>query len=108
MFCKFVTTKKIMDTIKINVNKQMDGYTFSISPTIRNYIKQIVPKSHPANNIFVAYDTKSDFELFQGKLENYIFPILLGLENQNDIKIFNDIVFVDTLTGKTLHTVKYD
>jgi hypothetical protein len=97
-----------MDTIKISVNKQMDGYTFSLSPTIRNYIKQIVPNSHPANNIFVSYDTKSDFELFQGKLESYVFPVLLGLEDKNDIKKFNDIIFTDTITGKLLYTVKYD
>lgn len=94
-----------MNTIKIGVNKQMDGYTFSMSPTIRNYIKQIVPNSHPANNVFVSYDTKSDFESFQGKLENYIFPVLLGLENKKDIKEFNDIIFIDTITGKILYRI---
>lgn len=40
-----------MNEIKINVNKQMDGYTFSITPSIRQHIKRLFPNAHPANNI---------------------------------------------------------
>jgi len=63
-----------MEAIKISVNKQMDGYTFSITPSLRKMIKNWFPDSHPANNIFVTYDTKSDFEVYYGKLETYIYP----------------------------------
>ena len=52
-----------MNAIKINVNKQLDGYSFSIAPSIRDFIKNLFPNAHPANNIFVGYDTKSDFEI---------------------------------------------
>ena len=45
-----------MKAIKISVNKQMDGYTFSIAPSARLLIKSWFPDAHPANNIFVAYD----------------------------------------------------
>ena len=96
-----------MDAIKINVNRQMDGYTFSITPSIRQMIKSWFPNSHPANNIFVAYDTKSDFEIYYGKLETYIYPALLGIDNQNELqKKVNEIQFIDTQTGKILHTLK--
>jgi len=94
-----------MNAIKINVNKQMDGYTFSITPSIRNIIKVLFPNAHPANNIFVAYDTKSDFEMYYGKLEKYIFPALLGVDNDNDLKQIHEIQFVDTHTGHILHKV---
>ena len=94
-----------MNTIRINVNKQMDGYSFSISPSIRDFIKSLFPNAHPANNIFVAYDTKSDFEIYYGKLENQIFPALLGVDNENDLKKFDEIQFVDTQTGNVLHKV---
>lgn len=95
-----------MEAIKICVNKQMDGYTFSITPSIRQMIKTWFPNSHPANNIFVAYDTKSDFEVYYGKLETYIYPALLGVDNQNDLrKKVNEIQFIDTQTGKILHTL---
>jgi len=85
----------------------MDGYTFSITPSIRQMIKNWFPNSHPANNIFVAYDTKSDFEIYYGKLETYIYPALLGIDNQNELrKKVNQIQFIDTQTGKVLHTLE--
>lgn len=96
-----------MEAIKINVNKQMDGYTFSIAPSIREMIKTWFPNAHPANNIFVSYDAKSDFEVYYGKLESYIYPALLGVDNQSDFnKKVNEILFVDTQTGNVLHSHK--
>jgi len=92
-----------METIKINVNKQMDGYSFSVTPSVRKLIKSLSPNSHPANGIFVAYDTKSDFEHYVGKLENYIYPALLGIDNQDELKkAVNKVLFIDTQTGKVL------
>ena len=89
-----------METIKISVNKQIDGYTFSIAPSIRQLIKRWFPKAHPANNIFVAYDTESNFELYKGKIEKYIYPVLLGIDDQNSInKKIDEIQFIDTQTG---------
>ncbi len=95
-----------MDAIKINVNKQMDGYSFSITPSIREIIKNLIPNAHPANNIFVGYDIKSDFENYYSKLENYIFPALLGIDDNSDLKKIDEIQFVDTQTGNLLHKVK--
>lgn len=97
-----------MEAIRISVNKQMDGYTFSIAPSIRQLIKTWFPDANPANNIFVAYDTKSDFELYYGRLESFIYPALLGVENQNDLnKKVNEIQFIDTQTGNVLHSHKF-
>lgn len=94
-----------MNAIRINVNKQMDGYSFSITPSIREFIKKLFPDAHPANNIFVGYDTKSDFEVYVGKLENFIYPALLGVDNENDLQKLDEIQFIDTQTGKVLHKV---
>jgi len=93
-----------MEAIKIYVNKQMDGYAFTIMPTIRELIKCWYPDSHPANNIFVSYDIKSDFEFFYGKLESVISPALLGIGNISELNgKVNEIQFVETQTGKLLH-----
>ena len=94
-----------MDAIKINVNKQMDGYTFSISPPIRDFIRKLFPNARPANNIFVGYDTKSDFEVYAGRLESHIYPALLGVDNKTELNQFDEIQFVDTQTGTVLHKV---
>ncbi len=94
-----------MNAIRINVNKQMDGLTFSITPTLRELIKKIFPDSHPANRIFVAYDTKSDFENQYARLETYIYPALLGIDKDDDLKKIDEINFIDTQSGAILHTV---
>lgn len=83
----------------------MDGYSFSITPSIREFIKKLFPNAHPANNIFVGYDTRSDFEIYYGKLENHIFPALLGVDNENDLRKIDEIQFIDTQTGGVLHKV---
>lgn len=94
-----------MNGITINVNKQMDGFTFSIAPSIREFIKNLFPNSHPANRIFVAYDTKSDFASYYGQLETHIFPALLGVDKQSDLKKIQEILFIDSQTGSVLHKV---
>ena len=96
-----------MEAIRINVNKQMDGYTFSIALSIRQLIKSWFPNAHPVINIFVAYDIKSDFEVYYGKLESYIYPALLGIDNQYDLnKKISKILFIDSQTGNLLHSYK--
>lgn len=94
-----------MNAIRILVNKQMDGYSFSITPTIRDFIKKLFPNAHPANNIFVGYDTKSDFEVYAGKLESHIYPALLGVDNESDLNQLGEIQFIDTQTGNVVHKV---
>jgi hypothetical protein len=94
-----------MEAIRINVNKQMDGFTLSIGPSIRKRIKNWFPDSHPANNIFVAYDMKSGFEKYYQKIESYIYPVLLGVDNPSELnKRINEIQFIDTQTGHLLHS----
>ena len=94
-----------MNAIRINVNKQMDGLTFSLTPSLRAFIKRLFPNSHPANIIFVAYDTKSDYIDQYKRLETYIYPALLGLDKADDLKKINEIEFVDTQSGAVLHKV---
>ena len=95
-----------MEAIKINVNKQLDGFNFSIAPSIRELIRSLFPNARPANNIFVRYDTKSDFENNYSQIEAFIYPALLGIENQADLKQkVKEILFVDTQTGNVLHSL---
>lgn len=95
-----------MNAIRINVNRQMDGYSFSISPSIRDFIKKQFPNAHPANNIFVGYDIESDFDAYAGKLETHIYPALLGVDNEYDLDLLGEIQFIDIQTGKVLFNVK--
>ena len=92
-----------MNAIRINVNRQIDGYTFSITPSIREFIKKLLPNAQPANGIFVAYDTKSGFEALHGRIEKHIFPVLLGIDDKQSLDKIDEIDFVDNQTGKILY-----
>ena len=85
----------------------MDGYSFSITPSIRKLITSLFPDAHPATGIFVAYDMKNDFERDAGNLENQIYPALLGINNQKELtEKVGEILFVDTHTGNTIVSLK--
>jgi hypothetical protein len=89
-----------MKTIKINVSKQRDGYTFWTLPSTRELVKSLSPNSNPANIICVEYDINTDFDFSYG-----IYSALLGINNQSDLvgKV-NEIQFINTQTGKVLHS----
>ena len=91
-----------MDSIKIGVHRQMDGFNFSISPSLRERIKSMFPNSYPANNIFIGYDTNSGFEKNFGRIESLIYPALLGISRAADLKKIGSIEFVDSTTDQTM------
>jgi hypothetical protein len=92
-----------MTSFKIYVSKQLDGYSFNLLPSVKESIKKKFPNANPANNIFVSYDLKSDFSIYYEKLETYIFPALLGLNENNDLDEIDKLEFVDSSTGNILH-----
>ena len=91
--------------IKVGVTKQMDGITFSIMPAARALIKQLVPHARPVNTVFVAYDTKSNFEAYLGTLEKWILPALLGIGTSGDLSQIALVEFVDTDTDQPIHQI---
>jgi hypothetical protein len=76
-------------------------------PSVRELVRSLLPDARPANNIFVRYDTQSDFENNYRQLEAFIYPALLGIENPTELRRkFKEILFVDTQTGNVLHSLK--
>ena len=96
-----------MENLKIYVSKSVDGYGFSLMPSQIRTIKGVFgDNAHPAKQIMVDYDLKSGFEKFYGKLERFILPALIGLENQEDMKKIHAIDFIDPYTDKIIDTFK--
>jgi hypothetical protein len=89
-----------MEELEIIVTENLDGVVFSLPVAARLMIKQQFPDAHPVSRIFVAYDTKSDFESHLEKLEKHIFPALIGLDADKGLKGINKIVFVNADTNK--------
>ncbi len=91
-----------MEPILINVNKSMDGFTFSLLPAVRAAIKNRFPNAHPANLLHVNYDVQGNWAQHLERLERFIYPALLGIEKVEDADALGEISFVDTGTGNTL------
>jgi hypothetical protein len=97
----------IMNNLKIYVNQSVDGYAFTLLPSQIKMVKKIFGESaHPAKQILVDYDLKSGFEKYYKKLEHFILPALIGLENEEDLKKINNIDFIDPYTDKVIDTLK--
>jgi hypothetical protein len=85
-----------MQYLTIHYGVQGNGIKFGL--TLRNYnaIKAAFPNAQPAKGLFVEYDMRTNFESYHPHLEKYIFPALLGLANEADLKQFQKIEFVKT------------
>lgn len=84
-----------METIDIHVNRQMDGVTFSLTPSSRKALKNQYPDAKEVGGLFVKYGVKEDFESFYGNIEKYVLPILLGLD-EKDIQYIEEVNFIDS------------
>ncbi len=91
-----------MEPILINVNKSLDGFTFSLLPAVRAAVKARFPNAQPANLLFVNYDVKGNWAQHLDKLERFIYPALLGVDKIEDAHALGEILFVDNRTGDTL------
>ncbi len=88
-----------MNAIRIMVNREMDGFTFSILPSVRDFIKKLFPGSHPASRIFIGYDMQSGFDVLQSGIEKQIYPTLLGVDKDRLKKQVDKIEFINSDTG---------
>ena len=84
-----------MKELKVNVTQNLDGVVFSLPIATRMEIKKQFPEALPVARIFVAYDTKSGFESYHGKIERQIFPALIGLDTETVLKAIKRIIFID-------------
>lgn len=91
-----------MDTIRIHVNQQTDGTTYSLPLAVRNSLKEEFPNAHPLGSLYVKYDVGNDFEFYHGTIYPRIYPVLLGL-SEADLKKINHVVFVNPLTNQTIY-----
>jgi hypothetical protein len=67
------------EKITILLNKDLDGYTFSLTPQSNEIILSKFKDARPVRNVFVGYDVKANFELYHGKIKEHIIPALTDL-----------------------------
>ena len=94
-----------MNSIRIHVNINAGGFVFSTTPSIREAIVKLFPYALPANTISVNYDYESGFEANYNSIRHFVYPALLGIRDENELKKIDEVVFVNLLTGKVLQRV---
>ena len=86
-----------MEKITIYYGIQGNGVSFGLDIDDYKAIKQTFPDAQPSKGVFVEYDFRTNFADYRPHLERYVFPALVGLADQTDLKKFERIEFVKTL-----------
>ena len=95
-----------MEKIQIYYGVQGDGMTFLLEWDDSIALKAKFPDAQPPKSIFVTYDWRLDFANYHANLEKYIFPALMGLQNDEDLKQFKTIEFVKMPEEKVTYTIE--
>jgi hypothetical protein len=99
--------KFTIDTITINISKQMEGYVYSLHPKSFIEIKEAFSKSFVSSNVFIAYDVKISFELMHGPVFSHVITALTGLD-PNELEGVREIEFIDPLTKSIVYSFYND
>ena len=95
-----------MEKIRILYGVQGNGMTFGLDSDDYALIKQYFPNAQPAKRIFIEYDWRSDFKKNHAQLEKYVFPALVGLDNEEDLKRIKRVEFYYSLEGKVTYIIE--
>jgi hypothetical protein len=95
-----------MDQLSIHYGVQGNGIKFGL--TLRTYqaVKAAFPNAQPAKGVFVEYDMRTNFAEYHPHLERYVFPALLGLPDEADLKQFRKIDFIKTPEMVITYTIE--
>jgi len=80
------------ESLKVIVSQDLEGYTFSLTPSGKETILSKFKEARPIRSIFVGYDVKQSFEMMHVKIQQHILPALTDLTDEQ----------LDELGGVTL------
>ena len=95
-----------MEKLRIYYGVQGDGMTFFVNSNDTQTIKKMFPDAQPPKSIFVVYDWRTDFANYHANLEKYIFPALMGFNNDEDLKKIKKIEFVKMPEERVTYTIE--
>ena len=95
-----------MEKLQIEYGVQGDGMTFGLRSSDQRAVQKMFPDAQQPESIFVIYDWRVDFVNYHANLEKYIFPALMGLKNDADLKQFKTIEFVKMPERKVTFTIE--
>lgn len=95
-----------MDKITIHYGVQGNGISFGLTYDDYWLLKKQFPLAQPSKGVFVEYDIRSNFKTYRPHLERYVFPALVGMFEEADLKQFKRIEFVKTPEMKVTYIIE--
>ena len=95
-----------MDKLTIHYGIQGNGIRFGLTYDDYQKIKKLFPQAQPSKGVFVEYDIRSNFKDYRPQLERYVFPTLVGMFDEADLKQFKYIEFVKTPEMTVTYTIE--
>lgn len=103
VFRLFYTTVE-GEPLKVIVSQDIDGYTFSLTPSSKEIILSKFKDARPVRNVSVGHDVKQNFEMMYGKIEKYILPTLTDL-SEEQLEQIGEIQLIDSSTNEIIKRV---
>jgi hypothetical protein len=89
------------EAIVVYQSTDREGSTFSLSPAARRALqKRFGDKLHVAPRIFIAHETRNDFERLHGSLVRQLVALLTGLGDEHVAQVA--VEFRDPVTDRAL------
>ena len=92
------------EPLKVIVSQDLDGYTFSLTPSSKEIILSKFKDARPVRNVSVGHDVKQSFEMMYGKIEKYILPALTDL-SEGQLEQIGEIQLIDPSTNEVIKRV---
>jgi hypothetical protein len=89
-------------SVTIFRSTDLDGATYALAPESRAAIQKAFPGVHLAPRMFVAHETREDFELVHGSMRGQIIQILAGVSEERLHSALGPVRFCDPVTDREI------
>jgi hypothetical protein len=84
-----------------------DGETFALEPRSLRRLRQVLgPAAHPRPRVFIAHETKADYEHVHGAIAGQVITLLTGVSEERLRGTFGGVTFQDPVTEQELPRVQ--
>lgn len=92
------------NNLEVIVTKDLEGYTFGLTPSGKELIISKFKEARPISSIFLGYDTKQSLEMMHGKITEHIIPALTDLTTEQLDKL-GEIKLIDSQTKREIKSL---
>jgi len=91
------------DPIIVYVGTSLDGTTFALDPLSQQRVRDAFPNVHVSTrHVFIAHDTREDFEQSVGRFEDQLAALLTGVTAERLAETFSFVSFRDPKSDREI------